>query len=124
MMLFFGFIAKPVSIFTLFQVISILANHLHTLKKLFDVFADSVEGVSVVKLTTSAGNGVLRILECYEVIPSYLTKIEVKVLFSLIAHSQVSMFQCFCLWWCKIIHCQFISPWLMNLVSIRSNVHH
>lgn len=53
------------------------------------MFADTVEGVSVVKLTTSAANGVLRILEFYEVVPSFLTKIEVKVLFSLVAHAQV-----------------------------------
>lgn len=70
-------------------MISLLANHIDTLKAVFDSFSDVVENIQIVKLTTSTNNGVFRMLEGFEVIPTYLSKVEVKVLFSLIVHAQV-----------------------------------
>lgn len=76
------------------QVINMLINHTDVLKGLFDLFSDCLEGVHIIKMTTSSAGtgGVYRLLEHYDVIPALVTKIEVKTLFSLVAHSQVLHF--------------------------------
>lgn len=76
------------------DVINMLINHTDVLKGLFDLFSDCLEGVHIIKMTTSSAGtgGVYRLLEHYDVIPALVTKIEVKTLFSLVAHSQVLHF--------------------------------
>lgn len=64
---------------------------METLSQLFSLFADRVEGVQVVKLITTKGHGGLyRLLELYEIVPSFLSKTEAKVLYNRILLAQVS----------------------------------
>lgn len=57
---------------------------------MFNLFADRIEGVSVIKIMTTQGHGGLfRLLELYEIIPHYLSRIEVKTLFTLLTNAQV-----------------------------------
>ena len=79
--------------------------HLNMLQLVFDLFAGPVEAVGaaaqpnqlqVIKLSStsndryssSTAGGVLRLLELYDVLPTYLSKVEAKVLFALTAHAQ------------------------------------
>lgn len=68
-----------------------MLNHVETIFQLFSLFSDRVEGVSVIKLMTTKGHGGLyRLLELYEVVPNFLSKAEVKVLYNRILLAQVS----------------------------------
>lgn len=73
------------------QVVKLLCSHLDVLRQVFDAFSDFVEGVQVIKLATSANQqgGLYRLLELYDVTPTYLSKVEAKVLFTLTLHAQV-----------------------------------
>jgi len=72
--------------------------HINVLQLVFDLFAGPVEGakLQIIKLSStsndrynsSTAGGVLRLLELYDVLPIYLSKVEAKVLFSLTAHAQ------------------------------------
>ena len=80
--------------------------HLNMLQLVFDMFAGPVEvamaaaqplqQLQVIKLNStnndrfksSTAGGVLRLLELYDVLPTYLSKVEAKVLFSLAVHAQ------------------------------------
>jgi len=71
------------------RVIEKLLQHVDTLTQLFSLFADRVEGVSVIKLITSKGHGgIYRLLELYEIIPNFLSKAETKVLYNRILLAQ------------------------------------
>lgn len=82
--------------------------HVDVLKQLFDLFSGVVEGVQVIKLSTtnntnfnnsttsnnnthSVTGGLYRLLECYDIIPTYLSKVEAKVLFTLTSHAQKNL---------------------------------
>ena len=87
-------------------MLKLLSMHLNMLQLVFDLFAGPVEGamaaaqplqqLQVIKLNStnndrfksSTAGGVLRLLELYDVLPTYLSKVEAKVLFSLAAHAQ------------------------------------
>jgi hypothetical protein len=72
-----------------------LCTNLEALKQAFDLFADVVEGVQIVKLGASGSAlGVHKLLEQFDVAPTYVSKVETKVLFSLILHAQVSLICC------------------------------
>lgn len=71
------------------DVVTMLCNAVDILSQVFDVFADPVEGLSLLKLTTSANGGLYRLMELYDVVPGYLMRSEVKTIFTLIAQSQV-----------------------------------
>jgi hypothetical protein len=60
------------------------------LNQLFSLFSDRVEGVSVIKLINQSYGGLLRILELYEIIPTFCTRAEVKNLFTMTTIAQVS----------------------------------
>ena len=91
-----------------------MSMHLNMLQLVFDLFAGPVEAavgagaaaavgaaaqpnqLQVIKLSStsndryssSTAGGVLRLLELYDVLPTYLSKVEAKVLFALTAHAQ------------------------------------
>lgn len=74
-----------------------LCSNLDVLRQVYETFADFVEGVQVLKLATSGTErglggtgGLYRLLELYDVTPTYLSKVEAKVLFTLTLHAQVS----------------------------------
>lgn len=88
-------------------MLKLLSMHLNMLQLVFDLFAGPVEGATaaaqplqqqlqVIKLSStnndhyksSTAGGVLRLLELYDVLPTYLSKVEAKVLFFLAAHAQ------------------------------------
>jgi len=87
-------------------VLKLLSMHLNMLQLVFDLFAGPVEGamaaaqplqqLQVIKLNStnndrfksSTAGGVFRLLELYDVLPTYLSKVEAKVLFSLAVHAQ------------------------------------
>ena len=87
-------------------MLKLLSMHLNMLQLVFDMFAGPVEvamaaaqplqQLQVIKLNStnndrfksSTAGGVLRLLELYDVLPTYLSKVEAKVLFSLAAHAQ------------------------------------
>jgi len=87
-------------------VLKLLSMHLNMLQLVFDMFAGPVEvamaaaqplqQLQVIKLNStnndrfksSTAGGVLRLLELYDVLPTYLSKVEAKVLFSLAVHAQ------------------------------------
>jgi len=87
-------------------VLKLLSMHLNMLQLVFDMFAGPVEvamaaaqplqQLQVIKLNStnndrfksSTSGGVLRLLELYDVLPTYLSKVEAKVLFSLAVHAQ------------------------------------
>ena len=77
-------------------MIKLLCSNLDVLRQVYETFADFVEGVQVLKLATSANQqgGLYRLLELYDVTPTYLSKVEAKVLFTLTLHAQVT----FSLW--------------------------
>jgi hypothetical protein len=72
-------------------VIRLLCSHLEALRAVYETFADFVEGVQVIKLATSGSQqgGLYRLLELYDITPTYLSKVEAKVLFTLTLHAQV-----------------------------------
>lgn len=92
------------------EVLKLLCSQLDVLQQLFALFATKVEGVSVIKLVTSTSvngaqqhqqqhnkqaqghlggaGGVYRMLELYDVLPTHLSRVEVKVLFGLALHAQ------------------------------------
>ena len=75
------------------EVVRQLCSNLDVLRTVFDTFADFVEGVQVIKLATSGnqgGGGLYKLLELYDITPTYLSKVEAKVLFTLTLHAQVS----------------------------------
>ncbi len=75
-------------------MIRLVCSSLEVLRQVFDAFADFVEGVQVIKLATSGNQqgGLYRLLELYGVLPTYLSKVEAKVLFTLTLHAQVRSF--------------------------------
>ena len=75
-------------------MIKLLCSNLDVLRQVYETFADFVEGVQVLKLATSANQqgGLYRLLELYDVTPTYLSKVEAKVLFTLTLHAQVTLF--------------------------------
>eukprot|EP01038_Epipyxis_sp_PR26KG_P007045 gene7045-9620_t len=70
------------------QVISSLANSCSILKSLFDLYAENIDGNYGLKFTNSFGGGVVKVLELYDVIPTYVSKAEAKVIFNLISNAQ------------------------------------
>lgn len=72
-------------------MVKLLCSHLDVLRQVYDTFSDQVEGVQVIKLATSASQqgGLYKLLELYDVTPTYLSKVEAKVLFTLTLHAQV-----------------------------------
>ena len=70
------------------NIIDMLLSNWAMLHKLFESFSTNVEGLSVVKLTTSTNRGIYKMCELYDVIPTYLTRVEAKILFSLVLHAQ------------------------------------
>ena len=80
-------------------MVKLLCSNLDVLRQLFDLFSDTLEGVQVLKLATSHSQhgGLYKLLELYDVTPTYLSKVEAKVLFTLTLHAQVKlMFEVFC----------------------------
>jgi hypothetical protein len=73
------------------QVVRQLCSNLDVLRTVYEAFADFVEGVQVLKLATSGtgAGGLYKLLELYDVTPTYLSKVEAKVLFTLTLHAQV-----------------------------------
>jgi hypothetical protein len=75
------------------QVVRQLCSNLDVLRTVYEAFADFVEGVQVLKLATSGtgagGGGLYKLLELYDITPTYLSKVEAKVLFTLTLHAQV-----------------------------------
>lgn len=71
------------------EAMAILTQNLDMLYQVFQVFCESIEGVAVVKLTNSRNGGLYRLLELYDVLPTCVSKMEAKVLFSLILNAQV-----------------------------------
>ena len=87
------------------KVLKLLCSQFEALQQLFSLFSSEVEGVSVIKLVTSSSaslklqqspnrlggsGGVYRMLELFDVLPTYLSRVEAKVLFGLALYSQVS----------------------------------
>jgi hypothetical protein len=68
-----------------------LCSNLDVLRTVYEAFADFVEGVQVLKLATSGtgAGGLYKLLELYDITPTYLSKVEAKVLFTLTLHAQV-----------------------------------
>lgn len=71
-------------------MVRLLCSNLDVLRQVYETFADFVEGVQVLKLATSSNQqgGLYRLLELYDVTPTYLSKVEAKVLFTLTLHAQ------------------------------------
>lgn len=85
-------------------MLKLLSTHLNMLQLVFDLFAGPVEGqqqqqqhLQVIKWSSTSNDrfssstsngGVLRLLELYDVLPTYLSQVEAKVLFSLTTHAQ------------------------------------
>jgi hypothetical protein len=90
-----------------------LIEHVEVLSQLFHLFADRVEGVSIMKIVTTQGHGgLLRLLELYEIVPNFLSRSEIKTIFSLLLNAQVSskqhfvmsralIYLFFCLFFCQ-----------------------
>jgi hypothetical protein len=72
-------------------VVRQLCSNLDVLRTVYEAFADFVEGVQVLKLATSGtgAGGLYKLLELYDITPTYLSKVEAKVLFTLTLHAQV-----------------------------------
>jgi hypothetical protein len=73
---------------TMPEVVNQVVPHLQCLKGSFDWVSEEIEGSRVVRLTNSAGGGMARLLESYDIIPAYLTKKEAKMAFFVILSSQ------------------------------------
>lgn len=73
-------------------MIELICRNLEVLKQLFNLFSEKVEGVEVIKLTNNSNGGAFKLLESYDLIPTYVNKGEAKVLFSIMVFSQVSSF--------------------------------
>lgn len=73
------------------EVLQMITENLDVLQQLFDSFCDRVEGVNVLKLTTSYRGGAYRMLELYDIIPTNVSRLETKALFSLITHAQKNL---------------------------------
>lgn len=72
------------------QTIAQLTPHFNALKASFDLLAETVEGQSILRLTNASHGGLARLLEEFDVIPSYLSKKEAKMSFFVILSAQVS----------------------------------
>lgn len=75
------------------EVLQLLVQEFSPLKSTFDLLANIVEGIQVMKLTNSSSGGIYRLLEEFDVIPSYLSMKEAKLAFSLIISVQVFKYQ-------------------------------
>lgn len=72
-------------------VVEKLCEYAEILNQVFSVFADRMEGVNIIKLssTNKGGHGgAFRLLELYEITPTFMSRLEAKAMFSLAAHAQ------------------------------------
>lgn len=70
------------------SVVSLLSAHFDALFNVFHSFSDTVEGILVMKWTTSGHSGALRMLELFDVVPSYVSRSEAKTMFTLMTNAQ------------------------------------
>lgn len=71
------------------MVLFLIVNELNIFNKVFEAFAELLEGVPVVKLTTASNGGVYRMLELYEIVPNLISRLQAKIIFQLINNCQV-----------------------------------
>lgn len=70
------------------EVAALLTANLPALRQLFYAFAQRIEGENVIKLSTSSNGGVYKLCELYELVPTYVSRIEAKIMFSLLVQAQ------------------------------------